>query len=55
VTVPEVRRLLIRLAPTEPADTDRVLRRSLWRRRHQARANDCHRRRRAMRYQELRL
>ena len=42
LTVPEIRRLLVRLLPTKPPDPDRVLAWSLWRRRHQATARRAH-------------
>jgi hypothetical protein len=42
LTVPEIRRLLVRLAPIPAADPGRVLAWSLWRRRHQARARRAH-------------
>jgi len=46
LTVPEIRRLLVRLLPGRPPDPDRVLAWSLWRRRHQARARRAHYQRR---------
>ena len=42
VTVPEVRRLLTRLVWTETQPPDFILYWSWWRRRHQARAQQCH-------------
>jgi hypothetical protein len=42
LTVPEIRRLLVRLLPTPPPDPGLVLAWSLWRRRHQARARRAH-------------
>jgi hypothetical protein len=56
LTVPEVRRLLWRLALGRRARADHVLRWSRWRRRHQARAKQCHWRKRLARAQiEVRL
>jgi hypothetical protein len=49
LTVPEVRRLLLRLAAPEDAERDHHLRWSRWRRRHQAVAHQGHRARRAQR------
>jgi hypothetical protein len=46
LTVPEVRRLLIRLLPAPPPDPGRVVAWSRWRRRHQARARRAHYQRR---------
>ena len=46
VTVPEVRRLLTRLVWRESPPPDFVLYWSWWRRRHQARAKQCHYKRR---------
>jgi hypothetical protein len=42
LTVPEIRRLLVRLLPVPQPDPGRVLAWSLWRRRHQARARRAH-------------
>ena len=42
MTVPEVRRLLTRLVWTENQLPDFILSWSWWRRRHQARARQCH-------------
>ena len=42
LTVPEVRRLLVRLIWHRPPDTATVLNWSRWRRRHRARAKRCH-------------
>jgi hypothetical protein len=42
LTVPEVRRLLAHLIWPQPTDAAAVLRWSRWRRRHQARARQCH-------------
>jgi hypothetical protein len=46
LTVPEIRRLLVRLLPGPPPDPGRVVAWSLWRRRHQARARRAHYQRR---------
>ena len=46
ITVPEVRRLLTRLVWTESQPADFILYWSRWRRRHQARAQQCHYKRR---------
>jgi hypothetical protein len=46
LTVPEVRRLLIQLIWLPTPTVDHVLAWSRWRRRHQARAQRCHYRRR---------
>ena len=46
LTVPEVRRLLTRLVWTEKQVPDFILSWSWWRRRHQARARQCHYKRR---------
>ena len=46
MTVPEVRRLLTRLVWTESQPPDFILYWSWWRRRHQARAQQCHYKRR---------
>ena len=46
VTVPEVRRLLTRLVWTDNQPPDFILYWSWWRRRHQARAQRCHYKRR---------
>ena len=46
MTVPEVRRLLTRLVWTESQPPDFILYWSWWRRRHQARAQKCHYKRR---------
>ena len=46
MTVPEVRRLLTRLVWTENQPPDFILYWSWWRRRHQARAQKCHYKRR---------
>ena len=46
MTVPEVRRLLTRLVWTENKLPDFILSWSLWRRRHQALARQCHYKRR---------
>jgi hypothetical protein len=48
LTVPEVRKLLCRLAWGRPPP-ERALAWSVWRRRHQARAQRCHYRRRLRR------
>ena len=42
MTTPEVRRLLTRLVWTESQTPDFILHWSSWRRRHQARAQQCH-------------
>jgi len=47
LTLPEVRRLLVRLLWSTPVVPSLVLAWSRWRRRHQARAQRCHYRRRA--------
>ena len=47
LTVPEVRRLLWRLAWGQAPDPQQILAWSIWRRRHQQRARRCHRRQRA--------
>jgi hypothetical protein len=52
LTVPEIRRLMIRLLPAPRPDPNRVLAWSLWRRRHQARARRAHYQRR---HQQVRL
>jgi hypothetical protein len=52
--VPEVRRLLVALVWQLTPDSNRVLRWSLWRRRHQARARRCHWRQR-QRLRKVRL
>jgi len=49
VSVPEARRLLALALPWPPRPRQRRLNWSLWRRRHQARAKDCHYRRRQRR------
>jgi hypothetical protein len=54
LSVPEIRRLLAVLAWRLAPDPNRVLRWSLWRRRHQARARRCHWRQR-QRLRKLRL
>jgi hypothetical protein len=46
LTVPEVRRLLLRLVWARLAPAERVLAWSAWRRRHQHRARACHYRKR---------
>ena len=46
ITAPEVRRLLTRLVWTENQLPDFILSWSWWRRRHQARARQCHYKRR---------
>jgi hypothetical protein len=46
LTVPEIRRLLVRLVPAPPPEPGRVLAWSQWRRRHQARARRAHYQRR---------
>jgi hypothetical protein len=46
LTVPEIRRLLVRLLPTPPPDPGRIMAWSVWRRRHQARARRAHYQRR---------
>ena len=46
MTVPEVRRLLTRLVWTENQPPDFILYWSRWRRRHEARAQRCHYKRR---------
>jgi len=46
LTVPEVRRLLLRLVLARAPDVELVLAWSAWRRRHQARARRCHYKRR---------
>ncbi len=46
MTVPEVRRLLTRLVWTDNQPPDFILYWSWWRRRHQARAQKCHYKRR---------
>ena len=46
LTVPEVRRLLTRLVWTESQPPDFILYWSWWRRHHQARARQCHYKRR---------
>lgn len=53
LTVPEVRRLLWRLAWRRPPPPERVLAWSVWRRRHQAHARRCHYRRRLARLAAL--
>ena len=55
VTVPEVRRLLVRLILVWAALPDRVLAFSGWRRRHQARARRAHYRARKKRQRQMRL
>ncbi len=42
LTVPEVRRLLVALAWSEPPPVEHTMRWSFWRRRHQARARRSH-------------
>jgi hypothetical protein len=42
LTVPELRRLLVRLAWPPPSDAAFTLGWSVWRRRHQATARRCH-------------
>jgi hypothetical protein len=42
LTVPELRRLLVRLAGRPAADPSFTLTWSVWRRRHQATARRCH-------------
>jgi hypothetical protein len=54
LSVPEVRRLLVALVWQLTPDSNRVLRWSLWRRRHQARARRCHWRQR-QRLRKVRL
>jgi hypothetical protein len=54
LSVPEVRRLLVALVWQLAPDSNRVLRWSLWRRRHQARARRCHWRQR-QRLRKVRL
>jgi hypothetical protein len=54
LSVPEVRRLLVALVWQLAPDSNRVLRWSLWRRRHQARARRCHWRQR-QRLRKMRL
>jgi hypothetical protein len=53
-SVPEIRRLLVALVWRLTPDPNRVLRWSLWRRRHQARARRCHWRQR-QRLRKVRL
>lgn len=54
LTVPDVRHLLWNLVGTAPASVAHVLAWSRWRRRHQARAQRCHYRRR-LTYHSLEL
>ena len=49
VSVPEVRKLLLRLVWAAVAPAERVLAWSVWRRRHQHRARECHYNRRGAR------
>ena len=49
LSVPEIRRLLVRTLPLPPRTVARALRCSRWRRRQQARAWACHERRRQAR------
>ena len=49
LSVPEVRRLLLRLLWAAVPDDDQVLAWSVWRRRHQYRARACHHRNRGAR------
>jgi len=42
LTVPEVRKLLLRVVWDRVPDTERVLAWSAWRREHQHRARQCH-------------
>src|SRR5829696_2588159 len=53
LTVPELRRLLVRLVWAAAYPPGRVLAWSRWRRRHQKRAQDCHRQRRLRQKGEL--
>jgi hypothetical protein len=55
LTVPEVRRLLVRLVLAWAGAPGRVLAFSAWRRRHQARAKRAHYRTRKKRLVEVRL
>ncbi|HEX5632932.1 MAG TPA: hypothetical protein VFX50_06870 [Gemmatimonadales bacterium] len=55
LTVPEVRRLLVRLVWPSPPHADAVLAWSHWRRHHQAVARHCHYRHRARIQREVRL
>ena len=55
LTVPEVRRLLWHLVWERPPSVEAVEHWSVWRRRHQQRARDCHWRKRTRRQRKTRL
>jgi hypothetical protein len=55
LTVPEVRRLLWHLVWERPPSVEAVEHWSVWRRRHQQRARECHWRKRTRRRRKSRL